>query len=130
MCPKQAMKSKQIQSCNPLMKDQKESSSVNNSTGNSLLFLPAGETGCFLLMSHGEGPTHYRKCCFMVYCSQITDLLIVMSIYNHLFSISGFGERKSREDRWEKILYLQNYPHISKLTGLWNLKAPFRIPIW
>lgn len=34
----------------------------------------------------------------MAYCSQITDLLIVMSIYSHLFSTSHFG----REERAER----------------------------
>lgn len=65
----------------------------------------------------------------MVYCSQITDLFIVLSIYSNLFypswvfffsfvgvGVVGGGER--RGDRLGRILYLQNYPHISKLTGL------------
>lgn len=68
---------------------------MNSSIWNSLCFLPAGETGCFILMSHREGLTHYRRR-FMVYCSQITDLLIVMPTYSHLFSSFCFEREKDQ----------------------------------
>lgn len=73
-------------------------------------------------MSHGEGLIDYRGCCFMVYCSQITDLLIVLSIYSNLFSPSCFLGKEQRGQFGENFTPSKLSPHI-KTDRPWKFKS-------
>lgn len=91
---------------------------------NSPLFLQAGQIGCFTLMSHGEELIDYRGCCFMVYCSQITDLLIVLSIYSNLFSPCFLG-KEQRGQAGENFTSSKLFSHI-KTDRLLKFKSTFQ----
>lgn len=61
----------------------------------------------------------------MVYCSQITDLLIVLSIYSNLFSPSCFLGKEQRGQAGENFTSSKLFPHI-KTDRLLKFKSTFQ----
>lgn len=86
--------------------------------------LQAWQIGCFTLMCHGDGLIDYKGWCFMVYCSQITDLLNVLSIHSDMFSPSCFLGKEQRGQVGEKFTSLKLSSHI-KTDRLVKFKSTF-----